>query len=186
LPNRIGYAPAAHKPGAPAEDRWSDKDLLLAVNGFHHFHLGTETEAAGHKKRICELVFAHVTRDQFNIIAIFNHDVFKPSSTERDRLHHVHEGYAFRGLPPGSFVLRSAITTSGHTIQTVRYAQRCARIIFEMDPKFDDEKFIEEFFVKCGRAVPTKVKCDWAFNHLDLGIREKTSKTFFTLLQGWN
>lgn len=34
-----GYTPATSEPG-PSVDKWADKDFLLNVMGFYHFHLG--------------------------------------------------------------------------------------------------------------------------------------------------
>lgn len=185
-PHARGYSPGAHAPGASSEDKWSDKDFLLAANGYHHFHLGTKIERRGHATRTNELIFAHVTRDNFHIIALFDHSVFDPLSAERTKLHQAHEEFAFRGIAPGTPVIMGAIATSGHTIQVVRYAQHCARTIADIDTKLDDRSFFEPFFAKSGRSAPKQPKWDWGFNHLDLGIFDKTSKVFFTLVKGWN
>lgn len=81
-PHTRGFTPAALAPGASSEDKWSDKDFVLAAQGLHHFHL----EPPGRIERSNDLLFAHVTRDSFNVIAIFDHSVFDLSSAERHRL----------------------------------------------------------------------------------------------------
>ena len=73
--HKQGFTPAAGLTG-PNVDKWADKDFLLNVMGFHHFHLGTSIEAAGHVMRTDDVLFAEVTRDTFNVVAIFNHSVF--------------------------------------------------------------------------------------------------------------
>lgn len=62
---------------ASSEDRWKDKDFLLVNMGYHHFHLSPIIEAAGHAKRADDVLFAHVTRDEFKAIGFFDHSVFK-------------------------------------------------------------------------------------------------------------
>src|SRR5262245_21459331 len=85
-PHTRGYAPAARAPGANPDDRWSDKDFLLNIMGFHHLHLGTTTQKRGHVDRTDELIFAEVGRDTFKVISIFDHNVFDKGSAERMRL----------------------------------------------------------------------------------------------------
>jgi hypothetical protein len=75
-PHTKGYAPAGRAPGAAPTDRWSDKDFVLNVMGYHHFHLGTTIQKRGHVDRTDDLIFAEVHRDTLSVIAIFAHDVF--------------------------------------------------------------------------------------------------------------
>ena len=128
-PHTRGYAATARAPGAMPKDRWSDKDFLLNVMGYHHFHLGTALEKRGHATRTDDLIFAEVTRDTFKVIAIFDHDVFDRNSAERMRLWALHESIIFRGVTPGSVVVMGNIATSGHSVHAVHYAQQCARTI---------------------------------------------------------
>ncbi|HXZ17305.1 MAG TPA: hypothetical protein VEH77_15305, partial [Roseiarcus sp.] len=137
-PHTRGYTPAARAPNASSLDRWSDKDFVLNAMGYHHFHLGTTVEQRGHVNRTDDLIFAEVQRDTFNVLAIFGHDVFDPNSAERRRLWSIHDEVAYRGVPPGSVVVSAMIATSGHTLQVVRYAQHCAKVIRDFDPKLDD------------------------------------------------
>jgi hypothetical protein len=145
-PHTRGYAPAARAPGATNEDRWSDKDFVLTKMNYHHFHLGTSIEAAGHAVRTDDLIFAEVSRDKLKVIAIFNHDVFEPGSAERRRLSALHETVIFRGLPPGAAVMTAPVMTSGHSMHVVSYADRCARLIRSVDPQLDDRAYIESLY----------------------------------------
>lgn len=63
-PHTRGYTPAASGLG-PNVDRWADKDMVLNIMGYHHFHLSIAT-------RSNELLFAHVTRDSFTVVALFS------------------------------------------------------------------------------------------------------------------
>jgi hypothetical protein len=165
-PHTRGYAPAARAPGATPKDRWSDKDFLLNVMGYHHFHLGTALEKRGHAKRTNDphhLIFAEVTRDTFKVIAIFDHDVFDQNSAERMRLWAAHEDIIFRSMPPGSFVLMGNTMTSGHSMRDVRYAQHCARIIKQYEPRLDDPEFVKSLYQPRSEA-PSKSKLEWGFH----------------------
>jgi hypothetical protein len=71
----------------------ADKDMLLNVMGYHHFHL----DAAPHnKKRSDDVLFAHVTPDTFTLLGIFDHTVFCYTriTTERMRLWEIFGAHA--------------------------------------------------------------------------------------------
>jgi hypothetical protein len=184
-PHSRGFIPAAGAAGASVEDKWSDKDQVLNVMGFHHFHLGTTVEPAGHMTRTNDLLFAHVSGDLFTAIALFGHEVFESGSSERTRLLTVHEDRIAQGVPAGDFVVRAAVASSGHPIHVVRYAQACVREMRTIEPKLDDHTELVEFYKATGREIPKQPKFVWSFNNLDFGFVDKTSKIFFLLLKGW-
>ena len=183
-PHARGYAAAAR----PAEkwDRWSDKDMILNTMGYHHFHLDAATEKGGHAAGPNELIFTHVTRDRFRIIAMFGHEVFKIGSGERNRLRAIHMDIATRNAPPGSFVLMRNITSSAHNLGLIRYADHCQRYIDKMDPQMDDPEQVKNWFAHAGSSPPRLPKFEWTFCHLDLGFWEKTTRTAFWVQKGWN
>jgi hypothetical protein len=185
-PHTRGYSLAAHTPGATNEDSWSDKDLLLTKMNYHHFHLGTHIEAAGHTARTNDLIFADVGRDKFKVIAIFNHDVFDQDSAERRRLSVLHSQIIFRGLPPGAGLMDGPVTPSGHAIHVVMYADYCGRWIESVDPELDDRTYIEKWYALSKIELPPKPKFNWTFLHLDLAVYESTKRTAFLVQQGWN
>jgi hypothetical protein len=184
VPHTRGYAPVARAPGAPPVDRWSDKDFLLNVMGYHHFHLGTKVQKRGHVDRTGDLVFAEVHRDTFNVIAIFSHDVFDQNAAERHRLWAAHDQVAYRGVTPESVVVPAMIATSGHTVHVVRYAQRCAKLIRDIEPKIDDPNYLKSLYQPPPGAP--KSKPEWAFVHLDFAIYDVPNRAMLTLLKGWN
>lgn len=187
MPHTRGYTPGARAPGASADDRWSDKDFLLNTMGYHHFHLDAAEKKGGHRKGSDELIFAEVTRDTFRLVAIFGHNVFKLASTERNRLTDLHHEIASRGAPPGAVVIGSTmLMTSGHTLHSVRYADRCAQLLKEMDPQMDDSGHVKSWFAVGGVEAPKNPKFEWIFMHLDLGFVEKTTQSAFWVQQGWN
>lgn len=186
-PHTRGYSPAAHAPRATMEERWSDKDFLLTRMNYHHFHLGTNIGPAGHAERTDDLVFAEVSRDKFKVVAIFNHDVFSEGSAERRRLSLVHDEIVFRGLPPGSGVMASAVSSSGHALQVVIYAMSCGRLMRVVDPQLDDRAYVENLYAlsRVGPA-PRKPKFEWTFLHLDLAIYDRATGKAFIFQYGWN
>ncbi len=183
-PHTRGYAPASRAAGAPPVDRWSDKDFLLNVMGYHHFHLGTKVQKRGHVDRTDDLIFAEVHRDTFNVNTVFGHDVFDPNAAQRHRLWTVHDQVAYRGVPPGSVVVPAMIATSGHTVHVVRYAQRCAKLIRDIEPKLDDPTYLSTLY-QPPQGAP-KSKPEWAFVHLDFAIYDVPNRAMLTLQKGWN
>lgn len=188
-PNTKGYTPSALEK-KPDVDRWADKDFLLNAMGFHHFHLGTRIEAAGHAERTDEVLFARVTREEFTAIGIFDHTVFestgKNMSAERKRLWEIFDEQIARGVPPGSVVMASPIATSGHPIHLVSTAQEYSWVIREVDPKLDDRAFVEELYQGVGSKKPNNPKLEWALNFSDLGVHETTANHLFVLCRGFN
>lgn len=180
-----GYAQMANVIEATIEEKWLDKDFELNSKGYHHFHLGTEKLNNGLVRRTNELLFAKVTREDFLVVAIFDHEVFEADSVERSRLMRVHEEVAFRDLPPGAYVARGNVVTSGHSEHVVRYAQHCSRIIKEIDPKLDDINFVKTLYQPQSEA-PIWPKPRWEFDHLDLTIFDKAKPARLIFVQGWN
>ena len=181
-----GYALAAYMPGASNEDRWSDKDLLLTRMGYHHFHLGMIIDSAGYAARTDHLIFAEVSREKFKVIAIFNHEVFALGSAERARLIALHDWIVSRWLPPGTAVMSGPIMTSGHSMHVVAYADRCTRLIREVDSQLDDPASIEKLYENAKFELPQKPKFKWIFLHLDLAIYESVKRTALIVQKGWN
>ena len=122
-PHTRGYTPASSRVG-PTVDRWADKDFLLNVMGYHHFHLGETIGPNGVAVRTADVLFAKVARERFIAIGIFGHSVFSRARTatdemtfERERLWRTFTEHSTRGLPPGSIYIPASITTSGHSLQ---------------------------------------------------------------------
>jgi hypothetical protein len=184
-PQTRGYAAAPRSSPAGNEYRWSDKDQILNTMGYH-FHLDPATEKDGHAAGPNELIFAHVTRDEFRVIAMFGHEVFKVGSGERHRLRAIHIDIATRNAPPGSSLLMGNVTSSAHNLNLVIYADHCHRYINKMDPQMDDPEQVKNWFAHAGLAPPKLTQFEWIFCHLDLGFWEKTTRAAFWVQKGWN
>jgi hypothetical protein len=184
-PHTRGYVAAARAPGASAQDRWSDKDFILNTSGYHHFHLGTTIETKGHAARTDDLIFARASRDEFTVIAIFDHNVFDFGTPERIRLLALHDAILTRGMAPGTVYTSNMITTSGHTVHSVRYAQHCMRVIADFEPRLDDLGFVKALY-KHKEEAPTRPKPEWVFLHLDLAIFDRAKPGLLVVQKGWN
>jgi hypothetical protein len=192
-PHTRGLAPAATKPGA-AVDRWADKDFLLNVMGLHHFHLGLTLEPQGHAVRTNEMLFAAVTRESFEVIALVDHQVFEDGAdgaltAERGRLWTLIETRRARDMEPGSFYIGgglggAGISMSGHPTAIVMAAQAYAKVIRDMDPKLDDPDYVSALYL-AGRP-PKAPKLSWRFDHLDLCLVDSANAGYFVLRRGPN
>jgi hypothetical protein len=182
-PRTHGFTPAASGTGANV-DRWADKDMLLNVMGFHHFHFDALP------MRSNDVLFAHVTRDRFTVAGIFNHTVFeffdpaKPMAAERKRLWEIFDERATRDVPAGRPVVASMIATSGHSIYFAKLASDYARVIAEIDPKLNDSNYVRGLYENVGVPIPVKPKLLWHLHYLDLGALDKKTGAFFVLRKG--
>ena len=190
LVHKQGFSPATAAK-APDVNRWADKDFLLNVMGFHHFHLGIVIEAAGHVARTDDVLFAAVTRDEFAALAIFDHSAFERTDTitqtmtaERNRLWDIFTKRSSRGIPPGAVYVPAMITTSGHSYHHVRLADQYARIVRELDPKIDDPSFIKSLYEDAKITIPLRPKLKWNLHYLDLGLLDESQNIFFILHMG--
>jgi hypothetical protein len=184
-PHTRGYAPAARAPSATSDNRWSDKDFLLNIMGFHHFHLGTTKQKRGYVDRTNDLIFAEVGRDTFKVIAIFDHDVFEQNSIERTRLWALHQTIVFRDVAPESVVVMGNTAASCHSIHVVLYASCCAVIIRDLEPKLDDLNYMATLYPQ-GQPMSPKPKFSSDFIHLDLAIYDAAKLEYLVLQKGWN
>ena len=172
---------------------WHDKDFLLCIMGFHHFHLSQETEQRGHKKRSNTELFARVTRDDFEIIGLFDHDVFtwhdkNTLTAERQRLWEAYDERLQATAAPGQIIIggiaNMGIATDGTPVAITMEAMRHMDIIRSTDPKLDDREFVRSLYGD--RPIPKKIKLKWHYNHMSLGLLNSYSEEFFVLRYGIN
>jgi hypothetical protein len=182
-PHTRGFTPATSGIGAHV-NRWADKDMLLNVMGYHHFHFNA------FPMRSDDVLFAHVTRVTFTVVGIFDHTVFKfsnrrkPMMAERNRLWQIFEERATRDAPTGATVVLSPIVLSGHSIYFVNLSSNYARVIAHIDPKLDDSSYVRGLYQQAGLSVPANPKWSWHLNYLDLGLLDKETGVFFLLCKG--
>ena len=158
--------------------------------GYHHFHLGLTQTSAGYIERTDHVLFAEVTRDQLEVIGIFDHSVFdgppKAMSTERRRLWEIFNERCTRGVLPGTVVAAPLIAMSGHPNYLIDVAQRYAYLVRETDPKLDDPSYVRGLYQKAGLPVPHKPKLHWRLQGLDLGLLDTERRLFFVSSYGPN
>jgi hypothetical protein len=175
------------------DDSWDDKDFLLNLMGFHHFHLGEIMEGASHAERTDEVLFAAVTKDTFTVLAILNHSVFEspevhsePLKQDREYLWSIFDERSMRNALPGSIIMPSMIATSGHSVNTVMAAQEYSRVIREIDPKLDDWEFVQSLYDGSGINAKNTETLKWHFRDLDLGVLDEKTGFFGVFRYGPN
>jgi hypothetical protein len=187
-PHTRGFTPAAAEPG-PDVDRWADKDMLLNVMGYHHLHFDA---APGNSMRSDDVLFAHVTRDEFAVVGIFNHSVFEQTqlnaamTSERERLWQIFDERSLRGHAHGVVIVSTLITNSGHSFDVKQAASDCARTITKTDPHLDDPNYVRSLYEQASIPLPERPKLEWHLHLLDLGLLNKSVGAFFCLRKGPN
>jgi hypothetical protein len=180
-----GYTPTNSAPS-----KWEDKDFILNIMGYHHFHIGKSIDPRGFIERTNQLVFAKVDREKFVVVAILSHKAFENSNSsaatnaERRDLWDIFEEHSSREATPGAMQIQSLIALSGHPVHIVRTAAHYASIIREIDPKLDDRSYAEELFSYSPTPLPRSPKFKWEIRFLDLALIEEKSRTLLTIRRG--
>lgn len=183
-----GYIPSSMLDAEPSS-RWADKDFILNTKGFHHFHLGMEIGSTGLAGRTDNVLFAHVSRDSFKVMGIFDHSVFDSTydglTKERERLLKIYERFVTQGMPPNSVYIANPITTSGHPILVHQIANQYMHILQEIDPKLDSIEFVTNLYENhFGLKNLKRLNFKWYLNGLDLGLLDEKHNCFI-LFGNW-
>ncbi len=189
LPRTKGFTPAASKFSDPSDkkddQKWSDKDLVLNVMGFHHLHL------AAYPDRSSEILFAKFDRATCKIVGIFDHSVFYLSTSkagftaERERLFKLFNVHIAEGVSENSMSIGASITTSGHSTALVGISANYDKFVQREDPNLDVPEYVERLYANAGRSMPARPKLKWNLRGLDLGVVDKNG-VFFVLKCGLN
>lgn len=172
---------------------WADKDFLLNVMGFHHFHLGLTKEPAGHYKRTDEVLFALVSRDEFEIIGLFTHDAFEHDdkgemTPELRNLWAAHQKRLSQGRLPGEIYIGGmagmGIAGSGVPVAIVQMAIQYVRTIKEYEKNLEMFEFAKTLYSEGN--IPTKSKFIWSFDHLDLVLIDEGAGQLVRITKGLN
>jgi hypothetical protein len=177
-----------YSPNAKDENTWDDKDFLLNVMNYYHFHLVPYDKNSNQSTRTDELIFAKVDKSIFEIIGVFDHRIFENSNDEslneeRERLYKVWNSILTKDMPDGSIYIPTNITTSGHNEQVVSYVMECVRIINELEPKIESLEFLEKLYND--NNIPKNPKLRWYFHGTDCGLIDRDN-TFFKFMDGKN
>jgi len=161
--------------------------------GFHHFHLGLEKDAAGHVKRTDEVLFALVSRDEFEVIGLFTHDAFKHDANgemtaERRKLWAAYENRASQGRLPGEIYIGGmagmGIAGSGVPIAIVDMAFHYVRRIAEYEANLKSFDFAKTLYSE--GHIPANSKFLWSFQHLDLVLLDEGARQLVRIAKGPN
>jgi hypothetical protein len=162
--------------------------MTLTRYGLHHFHVG-DSSPNNPKGRSGSLVFAEVLDKEFRIIAIADHHVFTLGSTEQLRFSGICHSYIAKDIPPGTPFMLNPVMSSGHSLIVSLFARKCEDEINRLDPLLDDHAFIDRLYngqpiFRDGLivAIPTNPSLAWYFNDLVLGILDKKTMVFFSIL----
>lgn len=184
-----GYTPSDRVSNGDA-GRWDDKEFVLNIMGFHHFHLDERIQDSGLSGRTDEVLFARLSRDKFQAVGIFDHSVFDADKTEknemnpeRTRLWKIFDELSTAGMPPGSVYVPAMITTSGHPMHIHSIVQNYIHVIRQIDPKISDLEYINGIYKETKIENPNNNKLKWFINGLDLGLIDKRNN-FFILRYG--
>ncbi|MBD8605166.1 hypothetical protein IFT80_21245 [Pseudomonas sp. CFBP 8771] len=170
---------------------WADKDLLLNVMGFHHFHLGMTTDPSGYYARTNEVLFALVGRDQFEVIGLFTHEAFKRSSPghltpERRSLWAAYEKRLAEDRVPGEIYIGGmagmGIAGSGVPVAIVETAFQYVRRIEEYEKNLESFEFAKTLY--SDGNIPAKSKFVWGFDHLDLVLIDAGASQLVRIARG--
>lgn len=174
--------------GSKTNNKWAEKDFLLNVMGYHHFHLGAETAADKCAQRTGDVLFAQLTRTNFCAIGIFDHSVFKSEgelSADRQRLWKIFQMRSSLGLPVGSAYFLTDIVSSGHNGAYVKLASEYAYLVKNIDPALDDPGYLKSHFRSTPNdKYPEKYKLQWRMDFSDLGVYDEVSNVFCIVGEG--
>ncbi len=187
--HKNGYTPSQRVRDGEV-DSWEDKDQILNTKGFYHFHLNMNVQQSGLSERTDDVLFAFVSRDDFEAIGIFDHSVFESTDSngvmtpERERMWKLHERHITQGMEPGTTYISNPIMSSGHPMYLIMMCDFYAQIIRDNDAKLDDRLFVNDLYDQGGLPHPSKYSFEWHMDSLDLGIYDKKSKVFFSIHKG--
>jgi hypothetical protein len=188
--HKNGYTPIPRKRDGKI-DRWEDKDQILNTMGFHHFHLSMNIQSSGLSVRTDDVLFAHVTRDRFHAIGIFDHSVFDlidetgNMNPERVRMWKLYEKHMSSDMEPGAVYMFNPIMTSGHPMYLIRMCDYYAGLIREFDLKIDDMNYVNDLYEQGKLKFPDKFSFEWYFDGLDLNLIDKKNNVVFNLHKGY-
>lgn len=167
--------------------RRQDIDAMLTQHGLHHFHVGLHGPG-NPKGRSDTLVFAEVFEKEFWIVAVSNHDAFKPGTPEFRRIFRIATNYGRKEVPLDQGFMPNPVMSSGHALLVIMFGIKCEDHIQRLDPLLDDSAFIDKLYdkhtiLKGGERVgrPRKPSFVWHFADLQFGFLERSTGTFFCL-----
>ena len=169
--------------GASNWQRRKDIDMVLTRHGLHHFHVGV-AGPGNPKGRSGALVFAEVLEEEFRIVAISNHEAFKPGK-EQQRFFQICWSYMAKDVPPGQAFTPNPVVASGHSMLVTLFAVKCEHKMARLDPLLDDPEFINkgQTILRDRQPIarPENPSMAWHFDDLRFGILDRRTMVFFCI-----
>ncbi|NLR96870.1 hypothetical protein HGP17_08475 [Rhizobium sp. P38BS-XIX] len=166
-------------PGANPTEKGKGLDGVLIRNGLHHFHVGAEGPG-GAVGRTDKLVFAHVLKDEFRVIAISDHTAFAFGTAEHERFFAICQTYISKDLQSGQGFMMNPVMSSGHDMYFTLFGRQCEELIASIDPMLDDPATIDRLYAAVPSVPrPKKTSLAWYFEDLKFGLLEKKTRVFF-------
>ena len=199
---KVGFAPGA-------ANKWEDKDFALNAYDVHHLHLGGLNKH-GSFKHADPLLFLTVSRNHAHILLLGTHQSFGDRSIEKVvALERAHAGFTFKGLAgprtspnldekhrlarigfststevENQVVPLAMLTSSGHRLRTVRYADQVLHVIQQVETLIDQPDFVANTFGSTAGRIAAEPDFVWRMQYLDLALIDMKSMTAGRFLPG--
>jgi hypothetical protein len=206
---RSGYvrsrASSNKRPGV----EWRDKDYALNAYGFHHLHLSDTILPSGWARRTKELLYVSFDRDSAFFLMVGDHKSFDDGTlaqavaktraasrssilglatpgrksadhSERNRLQR--HGFTTTMTVGDKVVFGAIISTAGTSTFHSVHVTKIMRAIEAPELRADDAEFRRELFELAPQECPAVPDFVWRMHNCDVGLLERTTGTFFTVL----
>jgi hypothetical protein len=189
-----GYIARKNAGSSRPAKKWNGKDFALNAFGAHHLHIGARDEK-GNVKHTNPLLYVRFFRDCAVFLMIGNHKSFDDGSlAEAVGRWQMRSGYEIQGIVgregqgtdfveqtqiarrgltsfaqiDSKIVLGASLATSGHSIEVSLYSGRIMKALTEIEPRLDDQFYVEKLFNQIADRLPTNLKLGWTFDVCDL------------------
>ena len=206
---RLGYvrsrAGSKKRPGV----EWGDKDYALNAYGYHHLHLSDTILSSGWARRTKQLLYVLFDREAAFFLMVGDHKSFDDGTlaqavaetraasrlsmpgivppnfesadhSERNKLQR--HGFSATMTVGGKVVFGAMFSTAGTSTFHSIHVAKILRTIKEPELRADDADFHKNLFESAAKSCPTVPDFVWRMHNCDLGLLERTTGIFFTML----
>lgn len=206
---RSGYVRSRASKGKRPGVEWGDKDYALNACGFHHLHLSDVILSSGWARRTKELLYASFDRSSVFFLMVGDHKSFDDGTlaqavaemragsrssilggastgsegrdhSERNKLQR--HGFATTMTVGDKVVFGAMISTAGTSTLHSVHVTKIMRTIEEPERRADDADFHQTLFESAPQNCPARPDFVWRMHNCDVGLLERTTGTFFTIL----
>ncbi|MGY3582612.1 hypothetical protein ACVIGB_008321 [Bradyrhizobium sp. USDA 4341] len=188
---------------------WGDKDYALNAYGFHHLRLSDKILSSGWARRTKELLYVSFDRNSAFFLMVGDHKSFDDGTlaqavaetraasrgsmpiiagrgfegadpSERNRLQR--HGFTTTMTVGDRVVLGALISTVGTSVFHSTQVAKIMRAIEEPELRADEPDFHKRLFESAPQECPEMPDFVWRMHNCDLGLLERTTGIFFTML----